>query len=618
MYISIVFSILTGAFAGIQFELLANEIPNAALLNAAILTFWTVISGVLSLSCYQYFFHSKIPFKWSLGVVILAYLFLHFKSLAMENLPMPVFLVCSNMKLIVTIMIDYLLFSKPFASFGQIIGVIGVTVGCMLITLQSHNFANGKEYNIEYDLPLGLVYVFLSVIAVSLLLPLSNLAVTNHPGSSFDELFFMQNFLSMPLFYPNLDKMALSVSALGESTKVVSMPMSSRLVEALSHLSEYLNALNLQVVQPFAVFLQSCLPDKSSAASLQVPLAALFLLGTIALTPIHRKQISQISITANNSVIGQLIVCAVKTVVLIALFVILHQNSGSNLSYSSSDEVVIEAAADRVMPETMLDACMWWCQVVVREVWIFCDTVFSSLLASITPQIALGVLLQTAGSVVFIFASTSSSKQQTASERSSIKLLSEDEDEDEVISDAEECSSGSGSDDGDDSLKNDGGRQKAYTSSTTLDMLSVNNSTKLYHSSKKLCILETERYSCANSECQPHTRAQARSSSVSQGCDCPSSRNVSPKARSDWETFAKKKRIYMKSRSVLDTNAKSSTPEKTSPGSPTTSPSSPLREAPNLLGFLNERTGGADMEYQPKSPNERRERRERLLQLRQR
>mmetsp|Transcript_26870 Transcript_26870/g.45333 ORF Transcript_26870/g.45333 Transcript_26870/m.45333 type:complete len:638 (-) Transcript_26870:209-2122(-) len=617
MFQSVVFSILTGAFAGIQFELFANEIPNAALLNAAILHLWTVISGVLTFTCYQYIVHSKIPLKWSLGVVILAYLFLHFKSLAMENLPMPVFLVCSNMKLIVTLVVDYFLFSKPFATFGQIIGVIGVTVGCILITLQSQNFADGKEYTMEYNIPLGLGYVALSVIAVSLLLPLSNLAVTNHSGSSFDELFFMQNFLSMPLFFPNLDKLALSVSALRESAKIVDIPLPPSLMSAVSHVSVYLANLDHQCLQPVAVFLQKYLPERLSVTSVQVPLGAFFLLGTIALTPIHRKQISHISISANNSVIGQLIVCAVKTVVLLALFVILHQNSSNVSSDSASGAMVIEPAADPVMLENFLDACVWWGRVVVRQAWLCCDVIFSTLQASVTPQIALGVLLQTAGSIVFILASESPPKQQAArSKPSSTKLSSEEE----SSSDAEQCSTRSSSAD---EYEYDERRRTAYTSSTTLDMLNVDNSTKLYHSSKQLNNLETERFSCTDTERLhvPPSRAQRHSPCGIEGKDSgPSLKNMPPKELSDWEKFAKKKRINMKNRSVvLETDKKSTLPEKTPPGSPTSGPSSPLRKNPNLLGFLNEPTRGTDVEYQPKSPDERRrERRRRLLQLRQR
>ena len=57
----------------------------------------------------------------------------------------------------------------------------------------------------------------------------------------------------------------------------------------------------------------------------------------MALTPLHRKQISHISIAANNSAIGQLIVCAVKTVVLLGLFVILHMHSASPSSATNTD-----------------------------------------------------------------------------------------------------------------------------------------------------------------------------------------------------------------------------------------------------------------------------------------
>ena len=67
----VVFSVLTGALAGVQFELLANEVPHAALLNAFILHVWIVVSGIWSASFYQYLFQSKIPFKWSLGIVML-------------------------------------------------------------------------------------------------------------------------------------------------------------------------------------------------------------------------------------------------------------------------------------------------------------------------------------------------------------------------------------------------------------------------------------------------------------------------------------------------------------------------------------------------------------------
>lgn len=68
---SVVLSVLTGALAGVMFELFANEVPHAALLNAFILHIWIVFSGIWSTSFHQYLFQSKIPFKWSLGIVIL-------------------------------------------------------------------------------------------------------------------------------------------------------------------------------------------------------------------------------------------------------------------------------------------------------------------------------------------------------------------------------------------------------------------------------------------------------------------------------------------------------------------------------------------------------------------
>ena len=52
------------------------------------------------------------------------------------------------------------------------------------------------------------------------------LIVTKHPGSTFDELSFIQNLLSLPLFHPQLHKLMASVSVLGHSPKVITLPIS--------------------------------------------------------------------------------------------------------------------------------------------------------------------------------------------------------------------------------------------------------------------------------------------------------------------------------------------------------------------------------------------------------
>jgi hypothetical protein len=426
MFGSVVFSILTGASAGVLFELFANEIPNAALLNAAALHLWVVFSGILSAgSCYQFIFHPKIPFQWILGIVMLAYVFLYFKSQAMENLPMPVFIVCSNMKLVATLLIDYFVFSKPFPSPGQVVGVLCVTIGCILITLQSQQFAAGKEYAIEYDTSVGLLYVFISVIAVSVLMPLSNLAVTKHPGSSFDELSFMQNALSVPLFYPQLSKLVRGVGVLQLSPKVVTLPVPARVASVACLLRGHVLAIMSSLggeLSSSSVWGQSGggggggdgdVSHCERLSSVRLPLALLCMLGTILLTPVHRKQISRVSIAANSSALGQLIVCAVKTAVLVALFVILHENSSAASSADSGFSAGGDSGgggdgdSDCSSSSSSAGSVLAMGRQAVAQCSQLLGYCHRSLSASMTAEAVAGVALQTLGSVGFILASPS-------------------------------------------------------------------------------------------------------------------------------------------------------------------------------------------------------------------
>ena len=620
MFKSMFISILTGSTAGIFFELFANEIPHAALLSASLLHCFTILTSTLiSTTGIHALLHGHIPFKWSLGIVILAYLFLNFKSLAMENLPMPVYIVCSNMKLLVSMVLDYFVFATPSISKGQIIGVIAVTFGCILITIESQSLSDGKEYDIEYNIPIGLLYVSLSVVAVSLLLPLSNLAVTNHPGSTFDELFFMQNFLSLPLFYPQLDKLFKSVSVLSVSTKVLSIPVSTRMAGAIVALKEYSQDMNFK---PFCVLIDSILPSHGddnveNIQELRVPLAVLFMLGTIALTPVHRKQISQVSIAAKNSVIGQLIVCAVKTVVLLALFVILHINSvdggGVNSDVATFATVF---SVEEVVPETTCESIILWVSSFLRLVVTFSHTCFASLQARMTPMIALGVFLQTAGSVGYIFASNKPSKSSATGKGSKKTVAARRDIKYSSSSDCRDNSDNSDVEEVKELNKAVPRVRGAYSSDTTMDMLSPANIDKLYHSSKHLDKLVTKRFSVeGNSSTYDEADVQ-----IDHPPSLTDTEIVSNKELSGWKELIKKQSARKKKRELVsykkeDIERCCSSSDISSP--PTSSPSSPLKSSGNVLSFLNTSTEDTELVYRQRSPDERRERRRQLMRLRQ-
>ena len=405
---SMLLCVLTGAAAGVCFELFANEIPYAALLNAAALHVWVVMSGIMSTSCFQYLFKPKIPYLWSFGVVILSYSFLYFKSQAMESLPMPVFIVCSNMKLLVSLVLDYTIFATPIKSINQIFGIVLVTVGCILITLQSRKFEEGKEYEIEYNMPLGLMYVTLSVITVSLLMPISNIAVTKHGGGTFEELQFMQHFLSLPLFYPNLDRLWKGWQTMQLSSKVWGVAIPQSMCSFVSSLCEKgTHAFHgTSFRKRFCDFAMVTL----GSSSIDIPVAFLCLIGTMFLTPIHRKQISWVSIETKSSITGQLIVCAVKTVVLLSLFAILFINSNpSAVILLDNSESEFQLDFDNII--SLFSSSMCFFRFVVASGRRLAVAVFSST----SPQIMLGVLMQVFGTVIYIQGSSSCTSSSSSS-----------------------------------------------------------------------------------------------------------------------------------------------------------------------------------------------------------
>ena len=395
----IIYSIITGTITGILFELFANEIPYATLLHTFVLHIWIIINGIFTKSYYQYVFRPKIPLIWIIIIVILSYLFLYFKSQAMESLPMPTFIVCYNMKLFVSLIVDYIIFSVSIISIKQVIGVILVTIGCVLITLQSHTFEKGKEYEMEYNLTLGLTYATLSVITVSLMIPISNLAVTKNIGGTFEEVLFMKHLLSLPLIYPNMKKLEKGWQALQLSSKVLTIEIPTSVVSTVSYLNKLVHhgLILIEVRHEEELFCD----DTSVTSSIDVPVALLCLIGAMILTPIHRKQISEISISTNSSVVGQLIACAVKTIVLLFLFMILCWNtvsSSKSLFYKSEEDFQFDF--DNIY--ATISSSLRFTMMSIYSCYMHCTVLFASMSA----QIIWGVLMQVVGSILCISASS--------------------------------------------------------------------------------------------------------------------------------------------------------------------------------------------------------------------
>lgn len=202
-YSKILLVILTGCLSSIPFEMLLRIDPGASLFASFALHVYTVaLAGPDSLT---YIFSPKIPYTHHCFLVMLSFIFLRFKSYAVELLPMPLFIVFCNFQLVLSLIIGRLCFKKTF-NWGQIASVLLVTAGCTVITLASVQPSPSASKSPQ-DILLGICYILIAVTALALLIPNGCLFVQRYNANPKEQI-FMQHFLALPLFFLQWDKIS--------------------------------------------------------------------------------------------------------------------------------------------------------------------------------------------------------------------------------------------------------------------------------------------------------------------------------------------------------------------------------------------------------------------------
>jgi drug/metabolite transporter (DMT)-like permease len=282
--VTIAFVIVSGCVSSVFFEVLLSIDSSAALLAALFLHLWIIMTSVNNAG--EYLLSPKIPLYWHILVVALSFGFILFKSYALEKLTMPVFIACSNLQLAIGLFVGTLIFGKTF-SRGQYIGVTAVTVGCVLTAIprggasDSLNTDNILPSNMG-DLIWGICYILLSLLSISIMIPLGSMLVQNYEAN-IQEQIFLQHLLSMPLF-----------------------------------------AMRYKDLEPTLIRVFTPSPnDISIGFGIAIPCTIVLLAGTTVFANVNRHYTLELSLIT-NPMVSQLVNTAQKTIVLVFSMVYFH------------------------------------------------------------------------------------------------------------------------------------------------------------------------------------------------------------------------------------------------------------------------------------------------------
>lgn len=198
---NVLVAIISGALGYGLLELILKEDRHAALAAAFLLHIFITFSSLTKARAFLW--SGKIPLTWNLVIVLLSYLYSLFKSYAMKFLAMSTFLTGSNMQLVVAVIIGKIIFNSQY-TFGQIVGVLLVVVGCTITTLLSSEL-NGEIRSeststvITGDLIIGSTCMALMLISIAGLMPTINYVIRKYNADTEEQL-FMQHSLALPLF----------------------------------------------------------------------------------------------------------------------------------------------------------------------------------------------------------------------------------------------------------------------------------------------------------------------------------------------------------------------------------------------------------------------------------
>lgn len=193
--IKIFIVILSGCLSSVPFEMMIRLDIGSGMFSAFFLHIYTVLIGLPRAYNDGYLISSKLPYSWHVMLVGLSFLFIVFKTAAIENMPMPLFIVGSNLQLAAGVVIGYFIDGQRY-SIGQLFAVLCVTCGCIIVTLNGDSFLSGLGF---IHTLFGLFCITTAVSILSFLVSASNIAVKKFDAGTLEQM-FRQHLFSLPLF----------------------------------------------------------------------------------------------------------------------------------------------------------------------------------------------------------------------------------------------------------------------------------------------------------------------------------------------------------------------------------------------------------------------------------
>ena len=207
--------IASGCLSSVPFEMIMRKDRGSGMFAAFFLHIYTVSIGFSRASREGYLIQSKMPITWHIMLVSLSFLFIVFKTAAIENMPMPLFIVGSNMQLVAGVVIGYVVDGHSY-SLGQIFSVLFVTLGCIIVTLNGDGFSSSLGLT---NTLFGLFCITTAVSILSFLVSASNIAVKKYGADTLEQM-FRQHLFSLPLFLLSWDSIGPRFHTWSESSSI--------------------------------------------------------------------------------------------------------------------------------------------------------------------------------------------------------------------------------------------------------------------------------------------------------------------------------------------------------------------------------------------------------------
>jgi hypothetical protein len=277
--LKIVIMIVSGAFSSILYEMVLKIDNGSSLFAAFALHFWIVLISLPN--AVQYLIRPKIPIYYHVIIVFLSFSFLFLKSFAIQILPMPLIIVCSNMQLVLGLLVGKFLFQKTFC-YSQYLSVVAIAVGCSLITYSSSSSSSSSSSTSPLETLQGVLLILSAILSISIMIPVGSMIVQKY-NADIEEQIFFQHFLSFPLFYLQWNRIQPSIDRL------------------------YLISTSSSEISSSSVVYLGSIP---------IPMIIIFLIGTTILGQINRYLTMEISLSL-NPLLSQLLNAINKTIVLL-------------------------------------------------------------------------------------------------------------------------------------------------------------------------------------------------------------------------------------------------------------------------------------------------------------